>query len=154
MKKVLVAYFSAGGTTEKMADYIAEGVRIGGGQATAKKIEDIKKAADLSGYDGFIFGSPTYSLDIPAPMKKFLALAQTAGLKGKMAGTFGSYTHDVGYQHDNHAPAMMLTALQKEIGMKPFELGSFALKEDLIGTGDGLKTCHDYGRVFGEKLSA
>jgi flavodoxin len=154
MKKVLVAYFSAGGTTEKMAEYIAEGVRIGGGQAAVKKIEDVKKAADLAAYDGFIFGSPTYSLDIPAPMKKFLTLAQTAGLKGKPVGAFGTYTHDVGYQHDNHAPGMMLSALEKQVGMKPFELGPFALKEDVIGTGDGLKTCHDYGRVFGEKLGA
>jgi flavodoxin len=154
MKKVLVAYFSAGGITERMAEYIAEGVRIGGGQAVARKIEDLKTAADISGYDGYIFGSPTYSLDVPGPMKKFLDIADAAGLKGKMMGSFGSYTHDVGYQHDAHAPALIMETLERDVGMKPFELGPFTLKEDAVDTGDGLKTCHDYGRVFSEKLAA
>jgi len=30
MKKVLVAYFSLSGKTEKMAEYVAEGVRFSG----------------------------------------------------------------------------------------------------------------------------
>jgi flavodoxin len=154
MKRVLVAYFSAGGTTEKMAQYIAEGVRISGGEAITRKIEGIKNAADIKGYDGYIFGSPTYALDMPEPMKKFLALVRAAGVKGKPIGAFGSYTHDVGYQHDTHAPARIMAALERDGGMKPFELGPFALKEDEIGTGDGMKTCHDYGRVFAEKLGA
>lgn len=33
MKKVLIAYYSAAGTTEKMAGYIAEGVRFSGHEA-------------------------------------------------------------------------------------------------------------------------
>jgi flavodoxin len=154
MKKVLLAYFSTGGVTEQMAEYIAEGVRISGGEAAIKNIETIKAASDLSGYDGYIFGSPTYSLDIPSPMKGFLDLAKAAGLEGKMIGSFGSYTHDVGYQHDAHAPALILEMLQRDAGMKPFHLGPFALKEDVVGTGEGLKTCHDYGRVFVEKLGS
>jgi flavodoxin len=154
MKKVLVAYFSSGGTTEKMAEYIAEGVRISGSQAVARKIEDLKNAAAIAGYDGYIFGSPTYSLDVPGPMKKFLGLVTAAGVKGKPIGTFGSYTHDVGYQHDAHAPALIMQSLERDGGMKRFELGPFAIKEDDVGTGDGMKTCHDYGRVFAEKLSA
>ena len=38
MSKVLIAYFSLRGSTEKMAQYIAEGVRFSGQQATVKKI--------------------------------------------------------------------------------------------------------------------
>jgi flavodoxin len=154
MKKILIAYFSAGGVTEQMAEYIAEGVRIGGGEAAVKKIEDLKDAAGVSGYDGYILGSPTYSLDVPGPMKQFLEMVKGAGLKGKMIGGFGSYTHDVGYQHDAHAPALIMATLEREAGMQPFELGSFAMQEDAVTTGDGLKSCHDYGRVFGEKLGA
>jgi len=60
MKKVLIAYFSLTGKTEKMAEYVAEGVRFGGCQATIKKISDLKNASDLESYDGYIFGSPTY----------------------------------------------------------------------------------------------
>ncbi len=154
MKKVLVAYFTTGGTTQKMAGYIAEGVRISGGTAVTKSVSDIRAASDLSGYDGYIIGSPTFSLDVPAPVKKLLDLALRAGLEGKTLGTFGPYTHDVGYQHDSHAPAIILDSLQRDAGMKPFELGPFALKEDVVGKGEGLKACHDYGRIFGEKLGA
>jgi flavodoxin len=152
MKRVLIAYFSAGGTTEKMAGYIAEGVRFSGQEAVTKKIEDIKTEAEIAGYDGYIFGSPTYSLDVPEAMKEFLLRVEKAGLDGKMGGAFGSYTHDVAYKHDTYAPAIILDTMQRACKMEPFELGPFTLKEDTVGTGEGMQTCQDYGRVFGEKL--
>ena len=73
MKKVLVAYFSSSGKTEAMAIYIAEGVRFNGIQAKVMKTSEIKNVDDIAGYDGYIIGSPTFSLDIPAPVKSFLA---------------------------------------------------------------------------------
>ena len=151
MKRVLIAYFSATSTTEKMAGYIAEGVRFSGHEAVTRRIGDIK-ATEIAGYDGYIFGSPTYSLDLPQPVKTFLFMAEKAGLEGKMGGAFGSYTHDVSYKHDNHAPAIIFDSLQRILKMKPFELGPFILKEDLLETSEGMKTCQDYGKVFGEKL--
>ena len=154
MKRVLIAYFSATGTTEKMAGYIAEGVRFSGHEAVIKRIGDIKTTAEIDGYDGYIFGSPTYSLDVPKPVKTFLLMAGKAGLKGKMGGAFGSYTHDVAYKHDTYAPAIILDMMQSVGKMKPFELGPFTLKEDIIETSEGMKTCQDYGRVFGEKLDS
>ena len=60
MKKVLISYFSRAGKTQQMAEYIAEGVRISGHHAEIIKISDIKNEKDLSGYDGYVFGSPTY----------------------------------------------------------------------------------------------
>jgi len=152
MKRVLVAYFSVTGTTEKMAEYIAEGVRFSGQAAVVKKMEDIKALVDIAGYDGYIFGSPTYSLDVPKPVEMFLSMAEKAGLEGKMGGAFGSYTHDVSYKHDNYAPAIIFDTLQRICKMKPFELGPFTLKEDLVETSEGMRTCQDYGRVFGEKV--
>ena len=154
MKKVLIAYFSATGTTEKMAGYIAEGVRFSGQEAVTKKIGDIKTITEIAGYDGYIFGSPTYSLDVPKQVEVFLMMAAKAGLAGKRGGAFGSFTHDVGYKHDTHAPAIIFDILQHAYKMKPFELGPFTLKEDLVETSDGMKTCQDYGRVFGEKLDS
>ncbi len=102
MKKVLIAYFSATGTTEKMAEYIAEGVRFSGQEAVVKKIGDIKDVAELAGYDGYIFGSPTYSLDLPKPMKRLLSTTEKVNLEGKMGGAFGCYRHDIAYKHDAH----------------------------------------------------
>ena len=154
MEKVLIAYFSAGGTTGKMAEYIAEGVRFSGQEAVTKRVEDIKGVAELAGYDGYILGAPTYSLDVPEPMKKFLLMAEKAGLEGKMGGAFGSYTHNIAYQHDTYAPAIIFDTMQHASKMRPFELGPFTLKEDVVETSEGMKACQDYGRVFGEKLDS
>ena len=144
--KVLIAYFSLSGKTEKMAEYIAEGVRFSGQQAVAKKISDIKSANDLANYDGYIFGSPTYHRDMAEPMKTFLFLAKKADLQGKLAGAFGSYTHS------GDAPAIIFDTMQYVCKMVPFELGSFNLKEAVVETSEGTHSCQDYGKVFGEKV--
>ena len=152
MKKVLIAYFSSTGKTEKMAEYIAEGIRFNGLAAAVKNIEDIKGPADLDGYDGYIFGSPTFSIDLPKPVKTFLSLTQKAQLGGKLGGTFGPYLHDVGYKHDAYAATIILDFLQKENKMKLFELGPFNLQENIVETAEGMKACHEYGKVFGDDL--
>jgi flavodoxin len=152
LKKVLIAYFSATGNTETMANYIAEGVRFNGHEAVVRGIADIKQATDLEGYDGFALGSPTFSQDLPKPVKSFLSLVQGAKLEGKLGGAFGSYRHDASYRHDSFAPAIILDALEKQARMKPFELGALTLKEDVVESREGMKACQDYGKVFGEKL--
>jgi len=167
MKKILVAYFSVTGKTEGMAQYIAEGIRMSGQEATTKKVSEINEPDDLAGYDGYIFGSPTHFRDIPEAMKKFLTMARKANLKGKLAGAFGSYTHD------GNAPATILDTLQNVHKMQPFELGALNLKELMLeetgrgeqqqpqyiagevveeGSEEGMRACQDYGRVFGESL--
>ena len=148
MKKVLIAYFSLTGNTEKMAEYIAEGVRFNEHQAVTRKVSNIKKADDLEGYDGYIFGSPTYYLDVAEPMKTFLFLCRKAGLDGKPGGAFGSYTHD------GNAPSIIFDTMQYVFKMEPFELGPFNLKDDILETPEGMRACQDYGRVFGEKLGS
>jgi flavodoxin len=151
MKKVLIAYYGRTGRTERMAEYIAEGVRFSGQDAAVRKIEDTG-AAELAGYDGYVFGSPTYSLDVPERMKEFLRAAANADLKGRPGGAFGPYTHDVGYRHDTLAPAIIFDSLQREHKMAPFELGPFNLNEESVDTSEGIKACQDYGKAFGEEL--
>ena len=156
MKKVLIAYYSRTGNTEKMAQYIAEGIRFSGQQAVLKKLSEIKNTVDLAGYDGYIFGSPTYLLNVPEPVKTFLFLAQKAELKGKLGGAFGSYTHD------GNAPGIVFDTMQYVYNMEPFELGAFKLKEHELAIFDqkqptleqteGMRACQSYGKVFGEKL--
>jgi flavodoxin len=166
MKKVLITYLSFTGNTAMMAQYIAEGVRFSGQEVVVKKVSDIKNANDLSGYDGYIFGSPTHYSDIPKPMKEFLLSARGADLEGKLGGAFGSYTHD------GNAPAIVFDLLQNEYNMQPFELGSINFMDTMLQKpgrdsedgsryvagevhelGEGMRGCQDYGRVFGEKLS-
>jgi len=152
MKKVLIAYFSATGTTGKMAEYIAEGIRISGQGVVVRKTSEVKAPDDLAGYDGYIFGAPTYSLDVPEPMKKILLAVEKAGLEGKLGGAFGSYSHEVAYKHDAYAPAIIYNTLQTASKMEPFELGPLNLREDMVAIGEGMKACQEYGKVFGNKL--
>ncbi|MFC2006714.1 flavodoxin domain-containing protein [Chloroflexota bacterium] len=148
MKKILIAYFSLTGKTEKMAEYIAEGVRFSGQQVVVKKISDLKSGNDLAGYDGYIFGSPTYHREMAESMKTFLFLARKANLEGNLAGAFGSYTHS------GNAPAIIFDTMQYVYKMEPFELNSFNLKEAVVETAEGMRACQDYGRTFGEKLGS
>ncbi len=146
MSKILVVYASLTGNTEKMAEYIAEGVRFAGVQAIVKNIADIKDPAALEGFDGYILGSPTYHRDMIGSMKTFLFMAKKANLEGKLAGAFGSYTHS------GDAPLQILETMEYVFKMEHSKLGSFNMKEALISTADGMRACQDYGRAFAKEL--
>ena len=148
MKKVLVSYFSRTGKTQQMAEYIAEGIRITGNEAQIKKISDIKNEKELAGYDGYVFGAPTYHRAMPGLVETFLFLAQKANLQGKVGGAFGSYTHS------GDAPKMIFDTMEFVFKMNVVDLGSFNLLEHLVDTQEGMKSCHDYGKTIGEKLGA
>jgi len=146
MKKVLIAYDSRTGKTEAMAEYIAEGIRISGNEAVLKKITEIKNEKELQGYDGYVFGSPTYHRDMIGTMKTFLFLVQKANLKGKVGGAFGSYTHS------GDAPKLIFDTMENVFKMEMIDLGSFNLLEHLVDGTEGLRACQDYGKAMGEKL--
>ena len=146
MPKVLIVYASLTGNTEKMAQYIAEGVRFSECEVVVKNVSKIKDVAELEGFSGYIFGSPTYHRDMAGPAKTFLFLAKKVNLEGKLAGAFGSYTHS------GDAPSLILETMEYVYKMEPFELGSFNMKEALIDSPEGIKACQEYGRNFGEAL--
>ena len=67
--RVLVAYYSLTGNTEKMARGVAEGIgRVPGVKAVVKRVEEVTKQ-DLEAADGIILGSPTYYANVPGKMK-------------------------------------------------------------------------------------
>jgi flavodoxin len=147
MGKILVVYYSMTGRTQRMAEYVAEGVRFSDYEAFIKRTSEIETADELNGYDGYMFASPTYHQDMAGPMKTFLFLARAADLEGKLAGAFGSYTHS------GDAPAMVFDTMRYVFKMRPFHLGAFNLLEAKVGTQEGMRACHDYGRTFGEELA-
>lgn len=146
MKKVLVAYVSVTGNTKQMADYIAEGIRISGQDAEVKKVSEIKSDKELRGFDGYVFGCPTYHRDMTENMKTFLFMAKKAGLEGKIGGAFGSHTHS------GDAPKLIFDTMEFVYKMKMIDLGSLTLKEDILDKREGMKACHDYGKAIGERL--
>ena len=146
MKKVMIAYVSRTGKTEQMAEYIAEGVRFSGHTAEVKKISEIRNEKDFAGYDGFIFGCPTYHRDMTDNMKTFLFLAQKGNLQGKIGGAFGSHTHT------GDAPQLIFDTMEYVYKMEMVSLGPFPLKEALVGSREGIHACQEYGKAVGKKL--
>ena len=147
MKKVLIAYDSRTGNTKRMAEFIAEGVRISGHEAELEKITAIKNEKALQGYDAYIFGCPTYHRDMTNGMKTFLFLVQKAGLEGKAGGAFGSHTHS------GDAPKLIFDTMEYVFKMDMVNLGPFKLKEDIVPTGEGMRACQDYGKAMAQKVS-
>jgi len=133
MKKVLIAYVSRTGVTEKMANYLAEGIRMTGHEATLMKTSSIKTEKDMAGFDGFIFGCPTYHKDITSGMKQFLFLAERANLTGKIAGAFGSHTHS------GESAPMIFDTMKYVFKMDTIDLGALNLTEGMMETDEGAK---------------
>ena len=147
MKKVLVAYVSRTGKTQKMADFIAEGIRFSGNEAEVKKTTEIKNEKNMEGYDGYVFGCPNYHRDLTAGMKTFLFVAEKLNLIGKMGGAFGSHTHS------GESAPMVFDTMQYVFKMDMVDLGPLSLKESIIDTTDGTRACQDYGKAIGQKFT-
>ncbi len=146
MHKVLIAYVSRTGKTEKMANMIAEGLRMGGQDPVVKKVSELKKPEELEGYDGYIFGCPTYHRDITEGMKQFLFLAENVNLVGKMGGAFNAYTHS------GESGGIIYDTMKYVYKMDTTDLGPLELKEATVETNEGTRACQDYGKAIGQKL--
>ena len=148
MKKVLVVYYSRTGKTEKMAESIAEGVRFAGMGAELRKVSDIASDKDLDGFDGYIFGCPTYHREMTDNFKTFLFMAQKANLAGKVGGAFGSHTHS------GESAGAIFETMEFVFKMTMVTLGPFMLKEQVIDTTDGMRACQAYGKAVGKMLAS
>ena len=148
MKKVLIAYVSRTGKTEAMANYIAEGLRISGQEVDLKKVAAIENEKGVVGYDGYVFGCPTYHKDMTGGMKQFLFKAQRANLTGKIGGAFGSHTHS------GESAPMIFDTMEHVFKMDMTNLGPLNLTEAMVEGGEGMKACQDYGKALSEKLGS
>ena len=67
--RVLVAYYSLTGNTEKMAEAVVEGAKgVADVAIKLKRVEEVTKT-DLEEADGIVLGCPTYFANIPGQMK-------------------------------------------------------------------------------------
>jgi NAD(P)H dehydrogenase (quinone) len=92
MTKVLVAYDSRSGHTEKAAALVAEGVKdVTGVDCVLKKVDDAT-LSDLSDADGIIIGSPTYYGSMSGKVKQLLdeSVKLHGSLEGKVGAAFTS----------------------------------------------------------------
>ena len=146
--QIAVVYASRTGNTEKVAQYIAEGIRLGGHEAVLKKIAELDKAEDLEGYGAYVFGCPTYHRDMTGSMKTFLFKAENVNLVGKVGGAFGSYTHS------GDAPQYVFDTMRFVFKMDMTDLGHLNVLEGELGSPDAIKACQDYARAIAAKLPA
>jgi flavorubredoxin len=143
MAKVLIVYATRTAETQNIAELVAEGIRFSGHEANVVNVKDVKSEVELDGYDGYVFGSPTYHGEMLQGMKTFLFLAEKANLEGKVGGSFGAY------------------GWSGEANDRIFETMKHILKMDLVGDtlrlksstlGGGLQMAQDYGRQIAKKL--
>jgi NAD(P)H dehydrogenase (quinone) len=94
MKSLAVIYRSAHGNTERIAGLVAEGAgTVPGVRVHLLRAEDLTPVPEqLLGFDGFVFGSPTYLGGVSGTFKSFMdatgRLWKTHALKGKLASGF------------------------------------------------------------------
>ena len=94
MKNLAVIYHSAHGNTEHIAQFIVQGAAgVSGVRTELLQAEDLASSPErLLGFDGFIFGSPTYLGGVSGQFKSFMdatgRLWKTHALKGKLASGF------------------------------------------------------------------
>ena len=143
MGKILVVYATRTGETERMANLIAEGIRMEGSEAVVKDVKEIKSETDLKGYDGYVFGSPTYHGDMMQGMKTLLFLAEKAELTNKVAGAFGAF----GWSGE--APDRIFGTMENIFQMDMVS-GPMRLKSSSLG--GGLQMAQDYGKQIASKL--
>lgn len=143
MSKVLIVYSTNNGSTKRIGDLIAEGIRFEGHEADIVKVADIKAEADLEGYDGYVFGSATYHGEMMGRMKTMLFLGEKANLEGKSGGSFGAYGWS-GEASDRIFDTM------KNVFKMDVVKGSLRLKSPHLQ--GGTEMAQDYGREIAKKL--
>ena len=146
MGKALIVFATRSGGTKKLAELIAEGLRIAGHEAELKKVTDIKKTNDLNGYDAYVFGSATYHGKMINLMERMLFLAEKADLEGKPGGAFGSY----GWSGE--APDRIYSTMENIFKMN-MTGGSLKVKPAYVMNPDGIKAAQEYGKNIAKKIS-
>jgi len=143
MAKALIVCATRSGETTRIGELIAEGLRILGVETRVTASAEIKKSADLEGYDALVFGAATYHGDMLPAMKTLLFLAEKANLAGKVGGAFGAF----GWSGE--APGRiydtMLHIFKMQMVGAPLRLKSSSL-------GGGIRMAQDYGREIAQKL--
>lgn len=92
MAKVLIAYYTRGGTTEKLAQAVAAGARsVPQAELTMRRVPEMD-VKELLLHDAIIFGSPVYYGSMAAEMKKLLddSVGFHGRLDGKVGGAFAT----------------------------------------------------------------
>lgn len=144
--KVVVAYETMWGATEKMARKITEGISDAGVSvkvfdvASSDRTEIIKEMLDAK---GFILGSSTHDNDMLPAVSGFLEFLKGLKPKNRLACVFGSYGWAGGAVQE-------IENVIKEAGI---ELAQPGLSIKYVPDENEIKSCYEYGKSFADKIN-
>jgi flavorubredoxin len=146
MAKALIVYATRTGKTEAIAQKIAEGIKSTGVEVKVAQAKTISRLDELLGYDGYVFGSPTYHGEMMTEMKTLLFMAEKANLEGKIGGAFGSY----GWSGE--APDRIYQTLKNIFNLK-LPNSALKIKSSFSSIGDTHQALI-YGQEIGQMIKA
>ena len=144
-KKVVIAYETMWGSTEKMAKAIAQGIIDSGVNiklydiSVSDSTEIIKEMLDSK---GFIIGSSTHDNDMLSRIAGFLTFLKGLKPKNRIGCAFSSYGWAGGAQKS-------IEGVLKEAGVG---IAQEALAVKYVPDEDEIKRCYEYGVDFAKKL--
>lgn len=144
--KALVVYDTMWGSTEKMANYITEGLRLGGTEVKQLSMHVCHRsdvATELLNSGALIIGSPVLNSEIFPAMADVLCYLKGLKKKNLIGAAFGSY----GW---NPAPIDSLTQILESMKV---EVMAPAIKSKFVPQPDVLQKCKELGVLISQKLS-
>jgi len=145
--KIVIAYETMWGSTEKMARAMMEGITDSGVEAKlfnvaeSDRTEVIKEMLDAK---GFLIGSSTHDNGMLPEMAGFMDFLKGLKPKGRLVSAFGSYGWAGG------AVALLEKAL-KESGL---EMAQPSISAKFVPDKNETKACYDFGAAFAAKVKA
>ena len=134
--KILLAYFSATGNTEKMAEVIeGQFIELGADvdMLDITSYSKRQKKVDLSGYQAFVFGIPIHSVRAPRIVREWF---ETLDGRGKKCSTFFTYggfgVHPAHYSTREilERRGFILVSSAEFLGKHTFNLGGWSALKD------------------------
>lgn len=144
--KAIVVYDTMWGSTQKMAEYVTEGLRLGGTEVKQMSMHSCHRsdvAAELLDSGGLVIGSPVLNSGIFPAMADVLCYLKGLKKKNLVGGAFGSY----GW---NPAPIQILSEALKE--MKVEEV-SPAVSAKFVPDAKVLEACKQLGLSVSRKIA-
>jgi flavorubredoxin len=145
--RVIIAYDTMWGSTEKMARAMLEGIASIGIEAKLYRIPNSDRSdiiADLLEAKGLLLGSSTINNDILPTVAPVLEDLKGLKPKGKLAAAFGSYGWGGG----------AVKSIEEMIRRAGMEQALPGIAMNWVPTKEELQKCYEFGRSFAAKVAA
>ena len=145
-KKVVVVYDTMWGSTQKMAEYVTEGLRQGGMEVKQMSMHGCHRsevAHELLNAGGLVIGAPVINSEIFPSMADVLCYLKGLKKKNLVGGVIGSY----GW---NPAP---VNALAEWLKAAQVELAAPVVSAKFSPTPQVLESCRQLGLTIAQKIT-